>query len=141
MAQGNVELHRRLFAAFNARDINAFVALCDPEVEFHSTVAAVGGGIYHGHDGLRRWHREFEDAWGGEIHLEAETYLDLGDHTLVFYRAHGRGDLSGAQVTQAAANVVRWRHGLCVHSRAYLRREDALRDLGVSEDSLEPIKP
>ena len=140
MAQGNVELHRHLFAAFNARDIDAFIALCDPEVEFHSTFAAVGGGIYRGHGGLRRWHQDFEDTWG-EIRLEPQTYLDLGDQTLVFYTAHGRGGRSGAQVRQAAAHVARWRHGLCVHSRAYIRREDALRDLGVSEDSLEPIEP
>jgi hypothetical protein len=36
---------------------------------------------------------------------------------------------------------VRWRDGLAVHMKAYAHREDALRDLGVSEDQLEPIDP
>jgi hypothetical protein len=30
---------------------------------------------------------------------------------------------------------------LCVYFKVYARREDALRDLGVSEDALEPITP
>jgi hypothetical protein len=28
-----------------------------------------------------------------------------------------------------------------VYGKAYVHREDALRDLGVSEDDLEPIRP
>jgi hypothetical protein len=28
-----------------------------------------------------------------------------------------------------------------VYGKAYVRREDALRDLGLSEDALEPIAP
>ena len=54
MSQENVELHRRTIETFNARDVEAFVALCEPQIEFPSTFAAVGGGVYHGHDGLRR---------------------------------------------------------------------------------------
>jgi hypothetical protein len=39
------------------------------------------------------------------------------------------------------AAVVRWHGGLCVYFKAYLHREDALSDLGVSEEALEPIAP
>ena len=39
------------------------------------------------------------------------------------------------------ARVCRWRDGLMVYGKAYVHREDALRDLGVSEDALEPIAP
>src|SRR2546430_934870 len=68
----NVEMHRRALEAFNAGDLEAFVALWDPEIEFHSTFAAVGGARYHGHDGLRRWHRDLEDAWGDGIRVELD---------------------------------------------------------------------
>jgi hypothetical protein len=33
MAERNIELHRRWFEAFNARDIQALIALCDPGTE------------------------------------------------------------------------------------------------------------
>jgi ketosteroid isomerase-like protein len=137
----NVELHRRLVEAFNSRDLEAFIAYCDPQIEYHSTFAAVGGGVYHGHDGLRSWHRDFEEVWGDEIRMEPEAFFELGEHTLMLYVARGRGRQSGAEVTQAAAHVVRWRGGLSVYSKAYVHREEALRDLGVSRDELEPIAP
>jgi len=142
MSQENVELHRRTIETFNARDVEAFVALCGPQVAFHSTFAAVGGGVYHGHDGVRRWFGDFEDVWGDDFHIQPEAYFDLGEQTLLFYVLHGRGKQSGAEVALPTAVVARWRDdGLCVHFKAYARREDALRDLGVSEDGLEPIAP
>ena len=39
----NVDLLPRWFEALNARDIEALIALCDPDIEFHSAFAAVGG--------------------------------------------------------------------------------------------------
>jgi hypothetical protein len=54
---------------------------------------------------------------------------------------HGRGQQSGAQVAMPYAQVLRWRDGRCTYLKAYAHREDALKDLGVSEDELEPIAP
>jgi hypothetical protein len=62
-------------------------------------------------------------------------------NTVVFYVAHGRGRQSGADVAMPAAVAVRWCDGLCVYFKGYTHREDALRELGVSEDALEPIAP
>jgi ketosteroid isomerase-like protein len=141
VAEGNVELMRRFNSAFNARDIEAMIAICDLSIEFHSAFAAVGGAVYHGHDGMRTWQRDYEDAWGDQIRIESATYFDLGEQTLVFVVLRGRGRHSGAEVAMAPAQLVRWRDGLMVHLRVYAEREDALRDLGVSEDELEPIQP
>ena len=141
MSEQNVELHRRSIEALNARDIDAFIAYSDPEIEFHSMFAAVGGAVYHGHDGLRSWFRDFEDAWGNEFLAEPEAYFDLGEHTVVLYVAHARGRHSGAEVAMPAAVVVRWRNGLAIYFKGYTHREDALRELGVSEDVLVPIAP
>jgi ketosteroid isomerase-like protein len=136
-----VELHRRAVEAFNSHDAEAFVALCDPSIKFHSAFASVGAAVYHGHDGVREYFRDLEDAWGGVIRIEPEAYFDLGEHTLAFYALHARGRHSGAEVTMPIAQVVRWRDGLCVYFKAYARREDALHDLGVSGNELEPIDP
>jgi hypothetical protein len=141
MSQENVELHRRIMLAYSERDIGAGIALSDPQIELRTVFTAVGGGAYQGHDGLRTFQREFEDVWGGEFLIEAEAFFDLGEHTLAFTLVRARGKQSGAEVTIPAAQVLRWRDGLCVHFKAYAHREDALRDLGVSEDALEPIAP
>lgn len=141
MSQQNVDLMRRAYKAFDSGDIEAMIALCHPNVEFHSTFAAVGGAVYHGHDGMRSWHRELKDVWGEDIRWEAEVYFDLGEQTLAFQVAHARGRHSGADVALPGAFVVRWHDGLAVYGKGYAHREDALSDLGVSEDVLEPIAP
>lgn len=142
MAEGNIDLTRRGIEAYNARDLEAFIALCDPSVELHSVFAAVGGAVYHEHDGLRKYFRDLEDAWEeGEIHLEPQAFFDLGERTLVFHIVQGRGKQSGAEVAMPVAMVVAWRDGLIVYLKVYARKEDALRELDISEDVLEPIAP
>jgi ketosteroid isomerase-like protein len=140
VSEGNIELHRRAIEAYNAYDLEAFIAIADPSIEFHSLVAEIGG-VYQGHDGLRRFLGDLEDAWAGEVRLEPEAFFDLGEHTLAFQVLHGRGKESGAEVAMPVAAVMRWRDGRCVYIKVYTNREDALMDLGVSEDALEPIAP
>jgi ketosteroid isomerase-like protein len=140
MSERNIELLRRGIEAYNARDIDAFIAYADPSIEFHAAFAAVGG-VYHGHDGVREFFRDIEDAWGDENSLEPEAYFDLGDDTLAFYRLHARGRYSGAEIATPIAHVYRWREGLIVNFKSYLHRGDALSELGVSEHELKPIAP
>jgi ketosteroid isomerase-like protein len=140
MSQENVELHRRASVAYNTHDQKAFIAHLDPSIEFHSAFA-LGGGVYRGHDGVREYLRDLEDAWGNEIRGEVEAFFDLGDYTLAFYVLHGRGRQSGVEVAMPLAQVARWRDGLVVYFKVYAHRGDALSDLGISEDALERIEP
>ena len=140
MSEQNVELHRRLVEALNRRDIEAIIACLDPSVEYHPLLSAIGTTVYHGHDGMRSWFGQLDEAWE-ELRLEAENYFDLGEQTVLFYVLRGRGRHSGAVVAISGAHVCTWRDGLGVVAKQYAHREDALRDLGVTEDALEPIAP
>jgi ketosteroid isomerase-like protein len=133
----NVQLHRRANLAIQELDADALVALCDPSIDVHSIFAAVGGAVYRGHDGVRSWLPDLDDAWR-EFVIEPEAYFDLGEYTLAYIVLHGRGRQSGAEVVMPYAQVMRWRDGSCVYFKAYVQREDALTDLGISEDALEP---
>lgn len=62
LSEQDVELHRRLYEAFNARDVDSLFALCDADVTIQSAFAAVSGGDYHGHDGVRGWQGDLADA-------------------------------------------------------------------------------
>jgi ketosteroid isomerase-like protein len=141
MSDRNVELARRFMDVWSSRDIEAIIACCDPGIEWNSTFAAVGGAVYHGHDGLWSYQRDMEDAWGDDIRLEPELYFDLGERTLSFQVLHGRGRHSGVEVEMPIAAVYRWRGGLLVYFKGYTDRGEALHELGVSEDELEPIEP
>ena len=140
MSEQNVEAHRRLAEALNRRDIEGIIACLDPDVEYHPLLSAIGTAVYHGHDGMRSWFGQLDDAWE-ELRLEAENYFDLGEQTVLFYVLQGRGRQSGAEVAISGAHVCTWRDGLGVFAKQYAHREDALRDLGVTEDALEPIAP
>jgi hypothetical protein len=54
MSQKNVELARRAYDALNRRDLGAFLALMDANMEALPRVVAIEGG-HHGHEGIRRW--------------------------------------------------------------------------------------
>jgi hypothetical protein len=141
VSREGVELYRGVQAALNARDVDALVALCDPDVEIRPTFSAAVGGVYHGHDGVRSWQREISEVWGSDVRLEVEAYFDLGEHTMVMGVLHGRGARSGAEVAMPAVGVATWRNGLLLSHKGYASREDALVDLGVAESDLDPIEP
>ena len=140
MSSENVDRFRRTVEAFNARDIEAFIVHFDPDVEFHSSFAGIDA-VYRGHEGLRSWHRNLEEAWAGEIRSEPEAYFDLGEHTLVLSVLRSRGRQSGAEVQTADVLVARWRDGRIDHMKSYGSKAEALRGLGVPENTLDPISP
>jgi ketosteroid isomerase-like protein len=142
MSRENVELHRRLIEAFNAHDAEALIACTDPSVEFHPALVALAGGTaFRGHDGMRSWFADLEDTLGDEMRVEPTAFFDLGEQTLMIYALRGRGRLSGAEVTSHFTQVARWRDNLLVYAKVYTERDEALKDLGVSEDEVEPIDP
>ena len=141
MSERDVEVHRRLLEAYNARDTEALLALCDEQIEVHSVFAAPGGADYKGHDGVRTWLQNLEDTWGSEFRVQPEAFFDLGENTLVFSVLHGRGRQTGVDVPMTNAQVAKVADGLIVYLKVYIHREDALRDLGISEDALEPLAP
>jgi ketosteroid isomerase-like protein len=53
MSQENVEILKEAFAAISQGDLEGFLSLTDPEVEFHSLIAESEGQTYRGHDGVR----------------------------------------------------------------------------------------
>jgi hypothetical protein len=139
-SERHIELSRSFVNALNASNIEAMLALCDPSIELHSAIGAVEG-VYHGHDGVRRWHRDNVNVWGEEIGIEPEALFDLGHLMLTFYLARGRGLSSGAEIAMRGAAVACWRDGLMTYVKGYRDREDALRDLAVTEAELGPIAP
>lgn len=133
----NIELHRHVVDAFNARDLAAYIALADPGVEYRSAIgtALAGSAVYRGHEGLRTWFGDIDEVWGGQVRIKPNAYFDLGEHTLVLFRLRARGKSSGAEVTMDLIQVIRWRNELIVYVKVYSNRAEALRDLGISEDN------
>ena len=133
MSEENVELHRRVNAAFNRRDLDAWLALGDTDIEFSAVLVAVEGGRpYHGHDGARRFWRDLFDAFP-DLRVEVEEIRDLGDTTFASARLVGHGAGSEAAVERPVWHVVEWRNQKCVRFRSFPTETEALEAAGLSE--------
>ena len=67
MSEENVEIVRRMNDAWNSRDLEATLALADPDVEYVNSPTAVEPGTRRGHEGLTtvlqaQWEM-LTDAW------------------------------------------------------------------------------
>jgi len=97
MSKENVESARAAYAAINRGDLDAFLALIDPEVEFRSLIAEAEGRAYMGHDGVRDWWERVNQALGG-LHFEPVEIHDLGDRGYVELVV--TGSVEGVEVPQ-----------------------------------------
>jgi hypothetical protein len=80
-------------------------------------------------------------VFGDAIRVEPEAYFDLGEQTMSFHALRGRGGRSGAEIAEPYAHVCRWRAGRIIYFKGYSHRQEALKELGVTKDELEPISP
>jgi ketosteroid isomerase-like protein len=122
---------RDLVGAFNERDIEPLLGYFAADVEFHTPLAE-----YRGHEGLRAWQRDFDEAFGAEIRGEPGAFLERGDATLFSYVLRGRGIHSEIELSMENTAIVRWRDGLIVEMTVYRFLEEALARLGASPDEL-----
>ena len=133
MSQENVERTQRAVDAFNRRDIDAFLALCDPDVEFTSRLLEVDGGdAYRGHDGVRTWWENLL-ALASDYNGEIDEVRDHGDVTIMRLRVYGHGTGSGAPMEQEQWHISEWHKGKLIRFHAFRSEAEALAAAGLRE--------
>jgi ketosteroid isomerase-like protein len=133
VAREDVERFRTAVAAYNRRDLDAFLAVCDPEVESYPITAAAEGGAYRGPEGVRRWWENMKATWGDSLHAQVAEVRDLGDRLLALGRLTGRGLGSGIALDTELGWVVEFREGRIIRWRAFSRHADAVEAAGLAE--------
>jgi ketosteroid isomerase-like protein len=136
MSQENVELLHRAFDAFNRRDLDAFLSLCDPHVEFISYLARVEGGEpYRGYDGVRSWWERLLAVYS-DFRADIEEVRDLGDRTILRARVHAHGVESDAPMDQTMWQVAEYHHGRTIGWCYFSSEAEALEAAGLSEEAM-----
>ena len=110
MSQENVELIRRGFVAFNARDVEALVAVCASDCEWMPFRAQLEGISYRGHDGIRRFVEDMDQDWHA-FRIEPVELHDRGARVVVVGRVIAAGRGSGVEVDSLAGFVFDVREG------------------------------
>ena len=128
----NVELVRRLFEAFEARDLDEMITLVGSEMEFFPQVTASmvqRSEPYRGHDGMRRYFEDAARVWR-QLDIIPHEYRDLGDRVLVFGRVYARGE--GGYISDSpAAWLWRVEDDLITWGRVFTSRAEAIEAAGL----------
>ena len=133
MSQENVEQQYRAADAFSRRDLDAFLAICHPDIELVSRHLALdGSGHLRGHAAVRRWWETLVDVYP-DFTSEIEEVRDLGDVTIARQHFRGQGTESGTQMEQAAWQVTKWRDNQAVWWQSFSTEADALEAAGEAE--------
>jgi ketosteroid isomerase-like protein len=121
---------RALADAINRGDVDAAVAVCDPEIEFLS-VLAVSGKRYIGHAGIREYFEDVGSHWA-EWRVETHRVVEASDgRVAIVMTMHVRGKESGATLSERTGHVWTLRDGKLRRNDPYREPDEALRALGV----------
>jgi ketosteroid isomerase-like protein len=133
MSQETVELAHRAYGAFNRRDLDAFLAFLDPEVEFTARTVEIGGDpSLRGHDGIRKWWRDLFAVFP-DYKVEVLEVRDLGDSAIVALRARGHGLESDVPIDEALWHVHKMRDGKSTWWQPFRSEAEALEAAGLRE--------
>ena len=134
MSHENVEIVRASWDAWRRGDMQALFDFYDPEVEWDMTHAYVPGmGVYHGHDGIREFFREWGDFFA-EYSAEPQQFIAADDNVMVRVTQTGRGRASSVGVEMPGYwQVYRLRDGRAVRVEIYRDETDALAAIGLAK--------
>ena len=126
----------RAYAAANRRDFEVLLTVNDPErYEYHPSPDYLPPDMdraYYGHDGYRRFWRQWLDAFE-DIRWDPEEMVDVGAKAVVTTRQSGHGAGSGVAVSQPVFQVFTFSGGMVVRQEDFSERSKALKAAGLSE--------
>ena len=126
---------RLAFEAVNRGDFEAAFALHHPDAEVVEPPEVVELGLDplpRGREARIEVQRRWRNEWG-DLRVEPEEVVDLGDRVVVVSRMKGRGAGSGATFDNDLANVVDLRAGRVIREQLFLNRNDAFELVGLRE--------
>ena len=130
MSEEHLETVRRLAAAFNERDLDAFLADVDAEVEFHSLRAQLEGRPYTGYEGVRQMFADFDEDWE-YVQIEIGEFRGAGEQAVALVRLRSRGRASRVDLDVPVTFLWRFREGKVIYGKVFSEHADALREAGL----------
>ena len=130
MASANVELVRAIYERFRADDLDAALALLDPEVEVHDRPEIPDPQVHRGHEGVLTSLGVSQETFDG-LDLVPEEFLDAGDRVVVVFRFQGIGRESGIPIDERLVHVWTIRDGKAIRMEVRSDPDDARGGAGV----------
>jgi ketosteroid isomerase-like protein len=126
--------------AFNRRDRDAWLALNDPEVEFHADPEWPESGVIAGREEVWDFAVGLTDAWEQDA-FELIEVIDAGDDMLVArYRRPVQGKASGIADVLDYWCVHTFRRAKLLSHEWFASRAEALEAAGLSQENVEIVR-
>jgi ketosteroid isomerase-like protein len=138
MSQENVEIVRSLLEGFAHRQHEQAFEFYDPDIEWDSSRLTATlpdiAGIYHGHEGVRAYWRNWLSAWS-DLDFEVQDVVAAGDEVIALIRNQRQWGRHSGIVTEIAPYglVFTIRNGKVVRWRAYPDQASALEAAGLGD--------
>jgi ketosteroid isomerase-like protein len=134
MSQENVEIVRKVFAAFDRGDIEAVLRLCDEDIVITQPAEVPGiNPQQRGHQGVLEafaiWPEQWDDFRVEVLGLTAAPT----DKVVANIRTLGRGKQSGVEVDMEFSFVFTVRDEMIIEWQLFLREDQALEAAGLQE--------
>jgi ketosteroid isomerase-like protein len=134
MSQENVELVKEFMDLFAAGSRDAWRDYFDPDVVWDTSASKMPfAGMYHGHEGVERFFREWLGAWRG-YSIKIHEYIDADSSVMVVFNQSGIGRGSGVRADRDFFAVYDLKNSKVVRYRQYESRQEALEAAGLSPE-------
>jgi ketosteroid isomerase-like protein len=130
MADENIEIVRRGYAAWNGGDLAAVLELVDPSFEWHEASEVPGGVHVYTREQFESYLRSLGRHWQS-FRFEPQELREAGDLVVADVLELARGRASGAEVTQRFVHVWTMRARRACRMKAYLDKREAMRESGI----------
>ena len=105
----------------------------DPGIVWDTTASGMpSAGIYHGHEGVRQFFRDWLAPWK-DYEIETSECIDAGDAVVLVFNQAGTGRGSGVRIERDFFGVWELENSKVVRFYLFESRRQALKAAGLSE--------
>jgi ketosteroid isomerase-like protein len=131
MSREQVEIARSAVNALQSEDLDGFLALLHPDIEWHTAADEPDSGVHRGREAVAAMREGWRESFAA-FRTESDEPIDAGDAVIVPMRFHARAHGADSWIAVEEFDVIRFRDGKIAEVREYRTAEQAREGLGAS---------
>ena len=131
MSRENVEMVERFWELYNRREIDAWVGMLAPDLEWHVDPQDPDTTVHRGPETVKRYGLSWAEMMDATV--EVRQVFEAGDQIVAWTRVESRGGLSGVPASQNLAFIFKLRDGLITRVQETQDKREALKAVGLEE--------
>jgi ketosteroid isomerase-like protein len=129
LSASRIEIVKEAYARYQRGDIPGVFALLSPDIEIRQTTELPWGGIFHGHEGARKFFTLLGQHTAAMP--QPEKAFEAGEDVVVIGRLKGTAKSTTAAIDLDIVHVWTVRDGLLIRFCAYIDTPVMKRALGI----------